>query len=37
MSLRVANNDAVTDQSRVLGLVTIGPTIIDDVCARICE
>jgi hypothetical protein len=37
MSLSVANSDAVTDQSRVLGLVTIGPTIMDEVCARICE
>ena len=28
MSLRVANSDAVTVQSRVPGLVTIGPTVI---------
>jgi hypothetical protein len=35
VSLRVANNDAVTDQSLVSGLVTIGPTVIADVAARI--
>ena len=37
MSFSVANSDAVTDQSRVAGLVTIGPTVIDVVAARICE
>ena len=37
MSLRVANSDAVTDQSRVLGLVTIGPTTSSLVAARIWE
>jgi hypothetical protein len=35
MSLSVANSDAVTVQSRVLGLVTIGPTSTRDVDARI--
>jgi hypothetical protein len=35
MSFSVANIDAITDQSRVPGLVTIGPMIIDDVSARI--
>ena len=34
-SFSVANMDAITDQSRVPGLVTIGPTIIVDVAARI--
>ena len=34
-SFSVANMDAITDQSRVPGLVTIGPTIIDEVSARI--
>src|ERR1700728_3553108 len=34
LSFSVANIDAITDQSRVPGLVTIGPTIIDDVSAR---
>ena len=37
MSFSVANRDAVTDQSRVPGLVTIGPTISREVAARICE
>lgn len=37
MSLSVANVDAITDQSRVPGLVTIGPTTSDDVAARIAE
>ena len=37
MSFSVANSDAVTDQSRVDGLVTIGPTTSDVVSARICE
>ena len=35
MSLRVANVEAVTVQSRVAGFVTIGPTITRWVCARI--
>ncbi len=35
MSLSVANNDAVTVQSRVAGLVTIGPTVTRWVWARI--
>ena len=37
ISLRVANSDAVTDQSRVPGLVTMGPTTIDVVRASACE
>ncbi len=37
ISLRVAKSDAVTVQSRVPGLVTIGPTITRSVFARICE
>ena len=37
MSFSVANSDAVTDQSRVPGLVTIGPTVIAVVAARIRE
>ena len=37
MSFSVANKDAVTDQSRVPGFVTIGPTISCEVAARICE
>ena len=37
MSLSVANSEAVTDQSRVPGLVTIGPTTNADVDASICE
>ena len=35
ISLRVANSDAVTVQSRVAGLVTIGPTLTRRVFARI--
>ena len=35
MSFIVANIDAMTDQSRVLGLVTIGPTVMVDVASRI--
>ena len=35
ISLRVAKTDAVTVQSRVAGLVTIGPTMIRLVSARI--
>src|ERR1700751_1199258 len=35
MSFSVANRDAITDQSRVPGFVTIGPTGIADVSARI--
>ena len=35
ISLRVANSDAVTVQSRVAGLVTIGPTLIRCVRSRI--
>ncbi len=35
ISLSVANSDAVTVQSRVLGLVTIGPTTTRSVAARI--
>ena len=34
-SFSVANMDAITDQSRVPGLVTIGPTVIVEVAARI--
>ena len=37
MSFSVANRDAVTVQSRVPGFVTIGPTIMSEVAARICE
>ncbi len=37
ISLRVAKTDAVTVQSRVAGLVTIGPTITRCVSARIAE
>ncbi len=37
MSFSVANSDAVTDQSRVPGLVTIVPTVSDDVAARTAE
>ena len=37
MSLSVANSDAVTDQSLVPGLVTIVPTVIAEVAARIRE
>ena len=35
MSLSVANSDAVTVQSRVAGLVTIGPTVMRWVAERI--
>src|SRR5580693_1680356 len=35
-SFSVANMDAITDQSRVPGLVTIGPTVSVEVAARIC-
>jgi hypothetical protein len=35
MSFSVANSDAVTVQSRVAGLVTIGPTVTLRVAARI--
>ena len=35
ISFRVANSDAVTVQSRVAGLVTMGPTMILRVAARI--
>ena len=35
ISLSVANSDAVTVQSRVAGLVTIGPTVTLWVAARI--
>ena len=35
ISFSVANSDAVTVQSRVVGLVTIGPTVILRVLARI--
>jgi hypothetical protein len=35
ISLSVANSDAVTVQSRVAGLVTIGPTVTLRVFARI--
>ena len=37
MSLSVANSEAVTDQSRVTGLVTIGPTVSAEVAARTAE
>ncbi len=37
ISLRVAKTDALTVQSRVAGLVTIGPTITRLVSARIAE
>lgn len=37
ISFSVANSDAVTDQSRVLGLVTIGPTVMVEVLASTCE
>jgi hypothetical protein len=37
ISLSVANSDAVTVQSRVPGLVTIGPTITRSVSSRIFE
>jgi hypothetical protein len=35
--LSVANTDAVTVQSRVAGLVTMGPTVILRVAASIAE
>ena len=34
-SFSVANSEAVTDGSRVSGLVTNGPTLTFEVCARI--
>ena len=37
ISLSVANSDAMTDQSRVAGLVTMGPTMTLRVAARIAE
>ena len=37
ISLSVANSDAITVQSRVAGLVTMGPTITLRVAARIAE
>ena len=37
MSFSVANSEAMTDQSLVPGLVTIGPTVIADVADRIRE
>ena len=37
ISLSVANTEAVTVQSRVAGLVTIGPTMTRCVAARIAE
>ena len=37
MSLSVAKSEAVTDQSRVRGLVTIGPTLMREVELRIWE
>ncbi len=37
ISLRVANREASTVQSRVPGLVTIGPTTIRSVAASIAE
>jgi hypothetical protein len=37
MSFSVANSDAITDQSLVPGLVTIGPTVMAVVAARIRE
>ena len=37
ISLRVANSEAVTVQSRVPGFVTIGPTVIRRVAARMRE
>ncbi len=37
MSFSVANSEAMTDQSLVPGLVTIGPTVIALVAARIRE
>ncbi|MNC83534.1 hypothetical protein D3C75_1375410 [compost metagenome] len=37
ISLSVANDEASTVQSRVAGLVTMGPTLTLRVAARICE
>lgn len=37
ISLSVACSEAITVQSRVAGLVTIGPTVIRWVFSRICE
>jgi hypothetical protein len=37
MSFSVANSDAITDQSLVPGLVTIGPTVIVAVASRMRE
>ncbi len=37
MSFSVANSEAVTDQSLVPGLVTMGPMVIADVSARTAE
>ena len=37
MSFSVANSDAMTDQSLVPGLVTIGPMVIARVAARAAE
>jgi hypothetical protein len=37
MSFSVANSDAMTDQSRVPGLVTIVPTVRSDVAASTAE
>ena len=37
ISLSVANSDAMTVQSRVAGLVTMGPTMTLRVAARIAE
>ena len=37
ISLRVANSEAVTDGSRVAGLVTIGPTVMLSVVESIWE
>ena len=37
ISFKVAKSDAVTVQSRVIGLVTIGPTLMCEVELRIWE
>jgi hypothetical protein len=37
ISFSVANDDAITDQSLVPGLVTIGPTVMAEVASRIRE
>jgi len=37
MSFSVANSEAVTDQSLVPGLVTIGPTVSSEVASRMRE